>query len=104
MSATCPHCGEPLPAVVDAFCPECRTRLDEVPRPRDPVTDKIRRDLWKDNAILFTLGGVFALLGAAFEFALWLGGGDAQLASGGAVHGTLGLILVVVGGTLSRRR
>jgi hypothetical protein len=76
----CPHCGEPLPAVVDAFCPECRTRLDEVPRPRDPVTDKVRRDLWKDNAILFTLGGVFAILGAIVEFGLWLGGGDVGLA------------------------
>jgi hypothetical protein len=25
----CPHCGEELPTVVDAFCPFCRESLDE---------------------------------------------------------------------------
>ena len=28
---TCPHCGKRLPLVVDAFCPECWERLDEIP-------------------------------------------------------------------------
>ena len=27
--STCPHCGERLPSVVDAFCPDCFTALDE---------------------------------------------------------------------------
>lgn len=29
----CPHCGFALPAVADAFCPDCRERLDEAPAP-----------------------------------------------------------------------
>ncbi|HEX4607875.1 MAG TPA: zinc ribbon domain-containing protein [Urbifossiella sp.] len=33
MSRFCPHCGTELPAVVDAFCPSCRDRLDEPPLP-----------------------------------------------------------------------
>lgn len=31
MPQTCPHCGTALPAVVDAFCPECREDLGETP-------------------------------------------------------------------------
>jgi hypothetical protein len=27
----CPHCGIPLPATVDAFCPECREDLSLTP-------------------------------------------------------------------------
>lgn len=27
----CPHCGDPLPAVHDAFCPSCRGSLGDVP-------------------------------------------------------------------------
>ena len=27
----CPHCGAPLTAIVDPFCPECRNALDEPP-------------------------------------------------------------------------
>jgi len=33
MPEVCPHCGERLPFVVDAFCPECRERLDDPPFP-----------------------------------------------------------------------
>ena len=29
MPQTCPYCGIVLPAVVDAFCPDCRAELDE---------------------------------------------------------------------------
>jgi hypothetical protein len=32
MTDSCPHCGAPLPAVRDAFCPECRGDLSEVPQ------------------------------------------------------------------------
>src|SRR6516162_10246187 len=31
MPDTCPHCGTRLPAVVDAFCPECREDLSAPP-------------------------------------------------------------------------
>ncbi len=31
MPQNCPHCGIALPAVVDAFCPECREDLSETP-------------------------------------------------------------------------
>jgi hypothetical protein len=31
MAETCPHCGIKLPAMVDAFCPECRNDLAEAP-------------------------------------------------------------------------
>ena len=31
MPDNCPHCGAPLPFVVDAYCPECREELDESP-------------------------------------------------------------------------
>ena len=39
MNRMCPHCGALLPAVIDAFCPECREDLDEAPvleTPRSP--------------------------------------------------------------------
>src|SRR5207245_10187152 len=31
MTRSCPHCGAKVPAVGDAFCPECRNALDEAP-------------------------------------------------------------------------
>lgn len=31
MSDLCPSCGVQLPSIQDAFCPECRQSLDEVP-------------------------------------------------------------------------
>ena len=31
MPQSCPHCGITLPAVVDAFCPECREDLNAGP-------------------------------------------------------------------------
>ncbi len=38
MSNTCQHCGAKLPRVVDAFCPDCRGRLDEpAARPAPPA-------------------------------------------------------------------
>lgn len=36
MAQSCPHCGVKLPAVVDAFCPECRADLSLAP---EEVTD-----------------------------------------------------------------
>jgi hypothetical protein len=40
VAQSCPHCGVTLPAVVDAFCPECRTDLSQTPQ---EVTDTARR-------------------------------------------------------------
>ena len=34
----CPHCGADLPAIRDAFCPECRQGLDEPPLKRRTAT------------------------------------------------------------------
>ena len=31
MPRSCPHCGTTLPAVVDAYCPECREDLSATP-------------------------------------------------------------------------
>jgi hypothetical protein len=36
MTTYCPHCDYPLPAVVDAYCPECRGELEE-PTPTTPA-------------------------------------------------------------------
>ena len=60
MPEVCPHCGERLPIVVDAFCPECREPLDEppaqpraatpadaeAPRPADRVVPSPVRAAW----------------------------------------------------------
>lgn len=40
MARACQHCGTALPAVVDAFCPECRADLSQTPQ---EVTDTARR-------------------------------------------------------------
>ena len=40
MSEKCPHCGSLLPVIVDAFCPDCRQRLDET-----PVEEGLRKPL-----------------------------------------------------------
>jgi hypothetical protein len=42
VAQSCPHCGIALPAVVDAFCPECRTDLSQTPQ---EVTDTARRTM-----------------------------------------------------------
>src|SRR5690242_4909430 len=64
--STCPHCGERLPSVSDAFCPECFSSLDE-PSARERAALGIDdaddhgpnlRDLWS------VLVGVCALFGA----------------------------------------
>ena len=68
---SCPHCGTRLPAVVDAFCPECRNDLDEAPAPEQPA---------------FTRPARRGIVGNAFEAWHWV-----QL---GAV--LIGLVLLAV--------
>ena len=33
MKESCPHCGETLPIIVDAFCPQCHEDLSDLPSP-----------------------------------------------------------------------
>jgi hypothetical protein len=41
---TCPHCGDKLPIVRDAFCGTCDERLDEPPTaPRSPEDQRTFR-------------------------------------------------------------
>jgi uncharacterized paraquat-inducible protein A len=51
MNQTCPHCGEQLPYVVDAFCPQCREdlsapplRLEQLAAPAPPTAEQIASD------------------------------------------------------------
>ena len=36
MPQACPHCGSTLPAVIDAYCPECREDLSATPGAPEP--------------------------------------------------------------------
>jgi hypothetical protein len=38
---TCPHCGDVLPRVVDAFCPSCRDPLDPPPADAPPTAPRL---------------------------------------------------------------
>ena len=39
MTESCPHCGEVLPAFVDAFCPDCGEDLSDAPAPKPSVSE-----------------------------------------------------------------
>lgn len=48
---SCPHCGEPLPGVRDAFCGICGEALDEPPpQPRSEEEKKAVRNRIEQNA------------------------------------------------------
>jgi hypothetical protein len=58
---TCPHCGFRLPAVVDAFCPECREPLDEPPEQPALARDTSQRPakpIGTVTAVCLILGGL----------------------------------------------
>src|SRR5437868_1995874 len=70
MSQLCPHCGSHLPNVRDAFCPDCRNPLDElpgIPSPDSPFEAPtssegcnipgLRRMAWDDLAAEIAQGG-----------------------------------------------
>lgn len=79
MPQNCPHCGTVLPAVVDAFCPECREDLSEtpeslayVPPPAPPVVPVYPvvsgvAPLEKQRARLAPMLGLLLLIYAAFQ-------------------------------------
>src|SRR5436305_1719775 len=64
MPDACPHCGRPLPVVVDAFCPDCRRPLDEPPRvvgvPGPSGPGRARSLL----GLLVAAGGLFGMFAA----------------------------------------
>ena len=56
MNESCPHCGETLPAVVDAFCPQCRMDLSETPDVKTLRADDATELPRRKNPTLFYLG------------------------------------------------
>ena len=94
----CPHCGVALPAVVDAFCPECREPLGEPPEPRAATGAGApagggaspRRVAWPKVAI--GLGAAVGVLGALARSGALAGEAPAFVAGsvcGGAVLGAI---------------
>src|SRR5947209_7589118 len=72
MPDVCPHCGERLPILVDAFCPACCEDLSVSPDTVSPAGDGgIRANLAKQllaapqAAVAFAVFGVFAAVRAA---------------------------------------
>jgi hypothetical protein len=63
MAQQCPHCGEKLPFIQDAFCPECHKALDELPeQPPSPVTQQSQQRS-SHSALMLTLGGLICAIG-----------------------------------------
>ena len=59
----CPHCGAALPAVVDAFCPDCREPLDERPASLAALVERgpevtVKRGLSLPGAVVMALGAL----------------------------------------------
>jgi hypothetical protein len=86
MGPSCPHCGAALPAVADAFCPECRSPLDAPPpapswppRPAEAIQAApdagprlpapARPRAWRDLLVLLAYYGLAALWGARNAYA-----------------------------------
>jgi hypothetical protein len=94
---TCPHCGKRLPIVVDAFCPDCRGRLDEPPTIRDAAHaegDSPRASprgfpvglLLMVGGIAAMFSGVLALTRGNWPDALYTAGPGVALVIFGAWH------------------
>ena len=62
----CPHCHERLPTFVDAFCPACRERLDEVGDQPGLIQEGVPSIAKKPNQGLFVLS-VMGLVGSLFS-------------------------------------
>jgi hypothetical protein len=86
----CPHCGASLPAIDNAFCPECRNALDEPPdhRSNEPISGQERKRVqnrqkhavWLVFGAITTIGGVFLLLSGEMSGLIGLIGGLILLA------------------------
>ena len=80
MSETCPHCGDRLPIVQNAFCSSCRQPLDEPPSPETKRAAKVASTPVSGRVILFRTAACASLLlavglmsrGAIFDAAVSL--------------------------------
>jgi hypothetical protein len=88
-SPSCPHCGAALPAVADAFCPECRNSLQEPTPTAGPETPG------NPLRLLLLILGVVVLLPDALAFTR--GNWSEDSYAGGA-----GILLVLSGLLCSR--
>jgi hypothetical protein len=59
----CPHCGTRLPPAPDAFCPECRAPLDELPERSVPPAERAERRRAEKYLFWQVLGGLLAVAG-----------------------------------------
>ena len=97
MSESCQHCGTKLPWKVDAFCPTCRSALDEMPEPVtafNPHTSEGVSDVKKTSSVgLITMMAglctafpcLFSTMRHAYADALFTGGVGLLLVVGGLV-------------------
>ena len=99
----CPHCGVKLPAVVDAFCPECRESLSEPtvhedPSVEDKTADRSDRVPVRSSRRATAVGAVVGFFWAVARVGAHTGEGPAYVA--GYVCGSVligGLIGTFVG-------
>jgi hypothetical protein len=59
----CPHCGAGLPPAPDAFCPECRSPLDELPERSLPPAERAERRRAEKYLLLRVAGLLLAVGG-----------------------------------------
>lgn len=78
MARTCPHCGTELPAVADAFCPDCREDLSQTPEEVRETADRMYRAVMGDEQEAQARSAVYSLRFAAVAGALFV----AAVASG----------------------
>lgn len=60
MSRVCPHCGATLGPVADAFCPNCRSALDEPPV-LQPPTPTIAEERHQPRIKVWLIAGTFEI-------------------------------------------
>jgi hypothetical protein len=96
MTEVCPHCGQTLPSVVDAFCPECRGSLDEPPpqQGRDGAGPSGSASMRPLFGLMVTLGGVVGVISAV------LSGTRGHIAEA-ASTGVVSLVIALAGLRLS---
>jgi hypothetical protein len=94
---TCPHCGKPLPILVDAFCPECREPLDETPAKEANSGEESGRNQFHPGPLLLLLAGMAGMFSGIHLFTrgYWL---DGLYTGGGSVA------LVILGSWFSSGR
>src|SRR5262245_39139905 len=62
MADRCPHCGEYVSTVQDAYCPECRAPLDELPmQTHSSPLPQGRTGSQETKAVLLKIAGSFLI-------------------------------------------